>query len=79
MMKTKQDNNVTNRIDAVYAQNETQLLYLIILGAVCDENETGQRRDQSIGLVHVETEAELLGVIRLTTICDENQIGELCD
>ena len=38
MMKTKQDNNVTNCIDAVYAQNETQLLYLIILGAVCDEN-----------------------------------------
>ena len=37
-MKTKQDNDLTNRIGLVYAKTETELLGLIWSGVVCDEN-----------------------------------------
>ena len=37
MMKTRQDNNVTNNIGLVYVENDTQLLGSIGVGAVSDE------------------------------------------
>ena len=36
MTKTKQDNDVTNHINAIYAENETKLLWSIGPGVVDD-------------------------------------------
>ena len=38
LMKTRQDNYVTDRKDAVYAKNEIELLWLIESGTIYDEN-----------------------------------------
>ena len=38
MMKTNQDNVVTNRIGLLYIKTKIELLGPIQLGAVCDEN-----------------------------------------
>ena len=46
MTKTKHDNNVTNCIGLVYAETKTKLLGPIWLGAVYDENQTGQWHNQ---------------------------------
>ena len=40
--KTKQDNNVTDRIGLVYDKFKTERSAPIRSGAVCDENQTGQ-------------------------------------
>ena len=38
MMKPSQDNNMIDRISAFYVKkNDTELLWLIKLGVVCDE------------------------------------------
>lgn len=41
MMKTKYDTYLTDHIDRVYAKNETELLWSIKPGMICDENQTG--------------------------------------
>ena len=46
-MKTRQDNDVTDRTDAVYAENQNELPCLIGLGAIYEENNTWQRCDKS--------------------------------
>ena len=46
IMKTKQDNDMTNYISAVYVENDTELSWPIGLGAVCEENQIGQQRDE---------------------------------
>lgn len=38
MIKTRQDNNVIDRIDLVYAEIETERLGPIALSTICDEN-----------------------------------------
>ena len=38
MMKTRQDNNVTDRIGVVYTKNETQLSLLMGSSEVYDKN-----------------------------------------
>ena len=40
-MKIKQANYVTNHTDMIYVEHETELSWLIRLGMVCDENQTG--------------------------------------
>ena len=40
MMKTKQDNDVTDHIGVVYAENETKLSWLIGSGVICEEDQT---------------------------------------
>lgn len=42
MIKSKQDNDLTDRIGMVYTENETEMSLSIELGAVGDENQTGQ-------------------------------------
>ena len=38
-MKTRQDNDMTNRTSAIYVEKEIELSWLIVqLGTVCDEN-----------------------------------------
>ena len=43
--KTKQDKDITNCISVVYTETKIELLGPIWLGAVCDKNQTTQRRD----------------------------------
>ena len=43
--KMRQDNNVTGHTSTVYAENDTQLLLPIRLGADREENHTRQLRD----------------------------------
>ena len=38
MMKTRQDNDMTNSIGVVYLKNKTELSWLIRPGIVCDKN-----------------------------------------
>ena len=46
-MKTRQDNDVTDCIGAIYVENKTGLLWLIKSGIICDENQIGQWHDWS--------------------------------
>ena len=46
VIKTKQDNDMTDCISVVYVKTETELLGPIELGAVCYQNQTGQRHDR---------------------------------
>ena len=46
-MKTRQDNDVIDYTGLVYTKKETELLWPIGLGAICDENQIRQRRDWS--------------------------------
>ena len=78
-MKTKQDNDVIDCIDAIYEENETQLLWPIRLRTVYDENQIGPRGDQSIGLVYIELETELSRPIWSGVVCDENQTRQRLD
>ena len=47
LMKTRQDNDVTDYKEAVYAKNETKLSWSIRLSVDYDKNQRGQRRDWS--------------------------------
>ena len=42
MMKMRQDKNVIDHTGAIYAENETELSWLIRNGVDYDEDETGQ-------------------------------------
>lgn len=42
--KTRKDNNMTNCISALNTKKESKLSWSIELNAICDENQTGQRR-----------------------------------
>ena len=46
-MKTIEDNDVTDRVGLVNAKTKTELSRPIWPSAICDENQTGPRRDQS--------------------------------
>lgn len=46
MTKTRQDNDLIDRIGLVYAKNDIELSRLIWLTVIYDENETGQWLDQ---------------------------------
>ena len=59
MTKTRKDNGVTERISAVYGNNNIKLSWSIISGVLYDENQIRQQRDQSIGLIYIETKTEL--------------------
>ena len=47
MMKTKQDNDVTNLIGVIYFRSDIELSCLIKPSVNRDENQIGQRRDWS--------------------------------
>ena len=42
---TRKDNDVSNHIDVVYAENDTELSWLIGLGVDYDEIQIGQQCD----------------------------------
>lgn len=45
IMKTKQNNDITDRTGTIYAKNDTELSWLIEPGVVYDENQIGQQHD----------------------------------
>ena len=47
VMKTKQDNDVIDRISAFYVGNNNKLSWPIKLGAIFDKNQIRQRSDHS--------------------------------
>ena len=47
VMKTRQDNDVTNCTGAVYTENEIELSWLIRSSIDCDEKHIGQLCDKS--------------------------------
>ena len=46
VIKTKQDNDVTDRIGVIHIENETDLLWWIRLGAIYDKNQKGHGHDR---------------------------------
>ena len=60
-----------NHRGAVYDENEIELLCQIEPGVICDENQTGQQHNQSIGLVYAKIKIELLGTIWSNVLYDE--------
>ena len=46
MKKTRQGNKIIDHIGMVYAKTETELSRPINTGTICNENQTGQRRDR---------------------------------
>lgn len=48
-MKARQDNDMIDRIGAIYTEKETKLLWSIGSSAVCDEYLIGQQHDQTYG------------------------------
>lgn len=78
-MKSRQDNNVTDHIALVYSKIETELSGLIWLGAVCEENQTGQRYDWSYRFVYTEIEIELSGLTWMGAVYDENYTRQQYD
>ena len=59
VMKTRQDDDISDHTSVVYDGNKTKLPCPIELCAICDENQIGKRWHQSIGLVYVEIETKL--------------------
>lgn len=76
MIETKQDNDMTNRIDFVYAKTKIELSEPIWSDAVYEKNQT-ERCDQSDR--YTENDIELSWPIGLGAEYEENQIGQLCD
>lgn len=65
-----------DRRGAMYTNSEIGLLWLIIPGDVCDENNNMTERR---GAVYTKNYIKLSWSIRLGVVCHENQIGQQCD
>lgn len=59
-MKTIEDNDVTDRVGLVNAKTKTELSEPIWPSAICDENQTGPRRDGHTNVVYTKNEIKLL-------------------
>ena len=60
VMKIGQDNNMTNRISAIYVENNYELSWPMGPSAICDENMTEQQCDQLYKCaVYIENDTEL--------------------
>ena len=69
-MKTKYENYVTYRTDALYVENEIELSWPIGSGTIYHEMREDNYVTDRVSFVHVET--ELLGTIWPCVIYDEN-------
>ena len=72
MMKTRQDNDVTDGISVFYAKNDTELSWLIRLGIFMTKTKQNNDVTDHIGLVYTKIETELSGLIWHSAVCDEN-------
>ena len=70
--KTRYENYVTYRIDALYVKNETELSWPIRSGMVYHETREDNYVTDCVSLVHIKIETELLGPIWPCAIYDEN-------
>lgn len=59
MMKIKQDNYMTDCTDAVYVENDIELLWSIRLGIVCDETKEDNDVTVITSAVYAEHDTEL--------------------
>lgn len=77
MTKTRQDNNVTNRIDLVYAKNDSKLSGLIRPGAIYDE--IGQDNDVTDlpRTVYVKNKTKISLLTKLGAVYHKNQTKQL--
>ena len=83
IMKTRQDNDVTNCIGEFHAKNDTKLSWLIRSSVLCDENRvptlTKMRLDNYMtnhtDAIYAKNKTKLLW-IRPRTIYYENQLGQ---
>lgn len=71
MIKTRQDNNMTDYIGVVCTENEIELSWPIEPGAFCGENHTRQQHDWSYMCGYDENDTELLWSIGLGMVCHE--------
>lgn len=79
LTKTKQDNNMINRISVVYVENNIELSWPIGLGADYDENHINNYVFNCIDVVYTENKTELSWLIGLSVFYDENQIRQRRD
>ena len=78
MREIRHDNNLINRSGAVNAENETKLLWLIVQGAIYDENTHLNDVTDHTSLVYAENNTKLSWLIRQGVVYDENNIGQWC-
>ena len=79
LRKTGQDNNVTDKIGAVYIENETELSWPIRSSAICDENQQENDATNHNNAVYIENDTKLLWPIGSSVNYAENKIGQLRD
>lgn len=70
-MKTKQNNDVTDRIGFVYVKNDIKLSEPIRSGAICDESKENNNVIDRIGLVYAENHSRMSKPFRPSAVCDE--------
>lgn len=71
MTKTRQDNDLIDRIGLVYVKNDNELSGLIRSDVVYDKTRQDKDLTNHIGMVYAENDYELLGLIRSGTVFDE--------
>ena len=71
--KTRQDNDVTDRIGLVYVENNIEFSEPIIQGAICDETKQDNDVIDHIGLVYNQNGTELSEPIGSGAIYDETR------
>ena len=73
VIKTKQDNDVTKRIGAIYVKNDIELSQSMRLSVVFDEDKIGNVTNRT-SVVYVKNDIELSWPIRSSADYDKNQI-----
>lgn len=68
MMKIRQNNYVSNCIDAIYTENETEMSWSIGPSLVCDKIKQDNDMTDCTGVVHIKNENELWWSIKSGTI-----------
>lgn len=79
LTKTRQDNNMINRISVVYAENNIELSWPIGLGVDYDENHINNYVFDCTDAIYAENKTELSWLIGLSVFYDENQIRQRRD
>ena len=59
LMKTRHENDVTNRISLVFVETKIELSGLISQGGVCDENQKDNDLTDHAGVFNVKTDIKL--------------------
>ena len=79
LTKTRQYNNVINRISVVYVENNIELSWPIGLGTNYDENYINNYVFDCTYAVYAKNKTDLSWLIGLSVFYDENQIRQRRD